>query len=335
MSVTIQYYGEHQCEAVYGSGKKKNEQCNNKAYYEYDGKLLCGQHTKGYKERKDLPKNPNKNAIRTEKIHDHQASVDEAQKRNQANGVRGDVIVRKMRMMQAVEDVPSYLKVFPNFKHGNRKDGFGCSSLSPMSLGPIHHIMPGIPPANTIEAWHQQSKAYPCDVDENGDPTPEFKAKRIKEFESTEPPRRHKYDTKDLKKMAGEENDNTKPTGKGGVNINKPLYSVFYNKDGEEHRFSYFGSRYFYCKAYERLAPLQKEFALLRQMLDDGINLQICGYDGYPVTESLLDHYYDTDRPFGHELVLYTLLTVDDPRNYPWNITYENNKDMYEGVGLE
>jgi len=39
-----------------------------------------------------------------------------------------------------------------------------------------------------------------------------------------------------------------------------------------------------------------------------------------------MDHYVDDLRPFGHELV------IDNPRNYPWNIYYENNKAIYSGV---
>ena len=29
------------------------------------------------------------------------------------------------------------------------------------------------------------------------------------------------------------------------------------------------------------------------------------------------DHYLDSSKPFGHELVLYTMLTIN-PENYPW-----------------
>jgi len=69
--------------------------------------------------------------------------------------------------------------------------------------------------------------------------------------------------------------------------------------------------------------------------LEQGYNLQIVGYDGYNVDKSLKKHYSDTKKPFGHELVLYTLLTIQNPKEYPWNIEYDNNKDIYEGVGIE
>ncbi len=44
-------------------------------------------------------------------------------------------------------------------------------------------------------------------------------------------------------------------------------------------------------------------------------NSQICGYDGYHVNKSIEEHYRDVSCPFGHELVLYSLLTTD---KYPW-----------------
>ena len=43
-------------------------------------------------------------------------------------------------------------------------------------------------------------------------------------------------------------------------------------------------------------------------MIDYGFNLRIVGYDGYNVTMPLEEHYKDISRPFGHELVLYSML---------------------------
>ena len=41
-----------------------------------------------------------------------------------------------------------------------------------------------------------------------------------------------------------------------------------------------------------------------------------------------MSHYKDVSNTFGHELVLYTLLTVEDPYKYPWNIYYNDNISM-------
>ena len=40
----------------------------------------------------------------------------------------------------------------------------------------------------------------------------------------------------------------------------------------------------------------------------------------------------DTTKPFGHEMVLYTMLKEDSRNNYPWNIYYKENQDIYNGL---
>ena len=62
-----------------------------------------------------------------------------------------------MGMMKPPEHIDGYLKVFPNFKHQNRKDGFGCASLSPKALGPVSD---GSRHAKNIENFHQGAKIF-------------------------------------------------------------------------------------------------------------------------------------------------------------------------------
>lgn len=53
-------------------------------------------------------------------------------------------------------------------------------------------------------------------------------------------------------------------------------------------------------------------------MIEDGYNLRICGYDAYdPHHYNMEDCYCDISRPFGHELVLYTMLTEPEEK-WPW-----------------
>ena len=66
--------------------------------------------------------------------------IEEARILNQSLNKLGNVIVCKMKMMKSPDYNKGYLNVFPNFKHQFRTDGFGCSSLSPMSLGPSLRI---------------------------------------------------------------------------------------------------------------------------------------------------------------------------------------------------
>ena len=59
-------------------------------------------------------------------------------------------------------------------------------------------------------------------------------------------------------------------------------------------------------------------------MRKKGYNLQICGFDAYHVKnatpKTLLKCYEDISRPFGHELVLFTMLCIKNEEDYPWRI---------------
>lgn len=76
-----------------------------------------------------------------------------------------------------------------------------------------------------------------------------------------------------------------------------------------------------------RAIVLKEQFLMIKKMLTDGYNICICGYDAYdPVTSDnrhmniadIIEHaYLDASRPFGHELVIYTLLALE-PSAYPW-----------------
>ncbi len=134
-------------------------------------------------------------------------------------------------------------------------------------------------------------------MDENGNPSELYVKNRLA-FYLDPVPHRHKY--------VGTE-----------TNKNIPKFFVWRDKEGKEHRLTYVESRQFYCNFYERLAPLQDDFKKLVQMLDNGTNLQIIGYDAFPLTGTLEEAYLDPSKPFGHELCLYALLTAK-PEEYPW-----------------
>jgi len=191
-----------------------------------------------------------------------------------------------MRMMKSVKYNYGYLNIFPNFRHGNRKDGVGMSELSPMSMGPIKHSQNDVPEAKNLENFHQFSKCFESEIDKNGNPNSLFFENREKGF--LDPiPHRHK------------ENSGNK---------NVPLF-FFWN----EKKFTYIQSRQFYTTFYERFALQSKQFEKLKKYLEDGYNLCICGYDAYDITKSLEEHYLDGSKPFGHELVLYSLLVGECP----------------------
>jgi hypothetical protein len=288
------FYGESSCCAV----KKDGNGCANKAYY-VGG--LCGVHYPRNKEKIALPKNPDGKKIKEEKKKSHEESVELAAERNRDEGKSGKIIVSKMRMMKSVEDVDGFLKVFPNHRHGGRTDGLGVPELSPMVLGPVKHREPDFPPAQNIENYFQSSKVYPHEADEEGNPLPQFYETRRKMFES-EIPERHKFPG--LKE--------------------KPLYSVFFEREGKEHHYSYVASRQFYCRQYQKLAFKTEALQKLFDLVERGYNLQILGYDGFDLDsevenlkEIIAEHYRDGSKPFGHEAVLFTLMTLNS-EDYPW-----------------
>lgn len=159
------FYGESLCENTYLSGKKKGKRCTNYAYYVKEEKYLCGVHSKP--PRTKLPVNPRKKEIEAKKLTNEKKIIEEVANNNLLKGLRGNLVCSKLRMMKKPEDIKGYLKVFPNFKHQNRKDGFGCSSLSPKALGPINHNMLNLPPAKNLENYHQFSKFFLFEVKDN------------------------------------------------------------------------------------------------------------------------------------------------------------------------
>lgn len=281
------YYGEEKCTGTLAKGGP----CRNMGYYLDKGKVRCGVHS-SKTSRTKLPVNPEKKANEEKVLSKHFESVVEKALEQEGNG---KVILTKMRMMRKPEFVSGYLNVFPNFLHQTRKDGFGCSSLSPKSMGPIDHGQPGLPIALNLENFHQGNKVFPSEVDEKGEPSATFFETQRKMYLDAKP-HRHKAEAK-------------------GKNI--PAFSVWVDKDGKRHKLTYFESRQFYSHFYERIAKDLPDFQTLQEKLRQGYNLNICGYDAYMPQGSIEECYLDTSRPFGHELVLYTMLVFPE-NEWPW-----------------
>ncbi len=278
----LPFHGEESCFGKTANGGA----CRNKAYYLdriKPGRFFCGVHTRS---RVSLPIDPNFKAKRQARQED---IVNSALMVLALDGPKekGNIVLYKMKMMKDVEVVPGFLPVFPNYRHGGRKDGIGVPALSPKSLGPIPSIG-GLPPALNLENWWQGSKVYPNQADGEGNPTESFFVTRNSMYNDPIP---HRYHPESGKK-------------------NAPLYWLYVDEDGKEYRFKYVESRQFYCQLYEQLVPKTEDFKRLVSLLNDGVNLQICGYDAYSIDGlNLRDCFLDGSRPFGHELVLYSLLT--------------------------
>lgn len=309
----LPFYGEETC----WSSRPEPDGCKNKAYYwvpvkNGEGRLSCGVHARDPSARKDLPKRSpeSRRKLAEKKKQKEDLEIRLALEANLEAGRQGHVIVSKLRMMKAPPDVEGYLKVFPNFRHDGRTDGLGMSELSPMSLGPVNHTQPGLPPALHIEGLHQGQKCFPA-YQKNGKPTKDWYQTRLEMYSG--PPKRHHPGAK---------------SADGSKNV--PLYSIWVLPDGTEAKLSYVESRQIYCTYYERLATQTKSFKKLKRLRKSGTNLQIIGYDGYDLKlspdlqenpskmEKIFEKYYlDGSRPFGHEVVLACLLLLKQDQ-FPW-----------------
>lgn len=307
------YSNQIKCQALYSSGKKRGTRCTNGAYYKKDAKYLCGVHSRGGN-RIVLPVDPNKDAKIKAANAARKSRVLEVMVLNQQKNQQGYVACTKLRMRKAVRHLDGYLSVFPNFKHDGRKDGYGASSLSPMSLGPVDHRQPETPIAANIENFFQGSKCYETEMT-NGNPGPSFYINRNNMFEDPIP-HRHKLVLSD---------DTHLPSGTVLKDVSSPKFFVWRRQSGEYVKLNYIQSRQFYCTYYERLAVQTYKFKDLKYKLSRGININIVGYDsrdllevaGTTYAEKLLNCYLDKTKPFGHELVLASLLVLE-PKQYPW-----------------
>jgi hypothetical protein len=246
---------------------------------------------------------------------DHEESIRVAAAERRAKGQVGSVTMAKLGMFHKPKPEPGVKQVRPNFKHE-------LKTLSPKFLGPVKHHEPGVPEALTIENFHQFSKVFPHELDQNKLPCPDFFKTRDSGFKDPVP-HRHKLAPEKIKALR------TKAKGSNAVNI--PSYAFHVRQDGTDVRLSYVGSRALYSIWYEHLAPQQEHFRELKALLQDGVSICLVGYDGWPVTRPLAEHYEDTRVPFGHEAVLLCLLTLS-PENFPWRQYIAAYPEVYRGL---
>ncbi len=291
------FHGEIKCQALV---KATGKPCTNFAYSEDGGAYKCNVHAKKAT-RKELGKNPRAAEIALREQQLREAAALRAAAANAAQQQRGRVICTKFRPRKKVAYVDGYTAVFPNRRHQNRSDGIGCSSLSPMCMGPVEHGQPGLPPALSIENFHQFGKVFPSELDEKGEPASAFFETQLVGYRDPAP---HRH----------------KPTADSAIKSkNIPAYAVWKRRDGTLVKCSYIESRQFYCTFYERLSAGLPDLAHLRALIAAGHNLQIVGYDANNdlAPENVDEWYLNPAKPFGHESVLFAILTVPEDR-WPW-----------------
>jgi hypothetical protein len=118
------------------------------------------------------------------------------------------------------------LAVFPNAMHGDTAEGFGCATLSPKTIGPVHHCDPNLPAAKNLENDYQFSKVFHCNDRDSIGVYPSWYQQRSSGYASPNP---HRHS----------------PSSDNGKNT--MLYSLFSNSSGQPRQYTHIESRLFYC----------------------------------------------------------------------------------------
>jgi hypothetical protein len=289
------FSSEHACKHFGAKGK-----CANKArWVDHSKSLWCGVHAR---QRQNtcvaLPKRPKvttkgsafqqqQMAARVSQLRNHNVTIRERTQINTKEGRVSHLLCAKL--LTPVPLIPGYLNILVHVKRsGFRPDGLGCSTLNPKLLGPIYHLQPDLPPAANLSNLHRANHVFPCDLDALGNPTSQF-------FE------------KQKALYTAHADAAMKPR------VEKPVYVIWQLPSKTWRHLTLVESRQIYCHFYAKLVRPLPEFQKLVQLMQQGVNLQILGVDGYHPIRSLEVHYLDATRPFGVELILYCMLRNTAP----------------------
>lgn len=312
-------------------GERKCTQCERLAYYTQYGIPRCGFHSKK-STRRNMPLNPVKEAEKRAKMQNYYAAA--------CANTEKKISLRRLHQFGAF--TPSelgFFTVLPNMFSGgpffpspaHPDFVIKLRNFSPMRLGPIEHLEPDLPVAKSLENWYQGRKVFRSEVVDvdGGDLTPLPRAleARMKRYQDSTPHRHKLGNTKKKHMEAAGLAD--------GENVNVALYTLFRNRfTREEKRYTYIQGRMFYCCWYERLVRRQKEWERLLALYKEGRSLLICGPDARdhegPLSQSLIcDWYRDESIPFGHEMVLATMLFLhESPLVQPWRCAWNDEFGM-------
>jgi hypothetical protein len=181
-----------------------------------------------------------------------------------------------------------------------------------MILGPVEHGQPDLPPAKNLENFRHANTVFSTEVSIAGNPSGDWYDKR-RALYMDPVPHVHKLWTTKAERVEI-----------GWARWALPVYHVFVDADGTARRYTEVESRRFYCRLYAKLASHANTYLYLRDhWIANGYNIQIAGYTGRPIGKpgcpSIEEHYLDGSQPFGHELILYTMLTTPPDHIYPWD----------------
>ena len=316
------FAGTVPCQQTCNAGKQTQSPCTEKARYVVfrndHQQYVCGHHAKCSKTKLPVMSEDQARAYR-----DLQNAAFDALAKNQADenktaGKRGTVILHRMRMMHNVERLAGYTDVYPNFRHYNPSGGIGMSGLSPKSPWLVEHGQPGLPPAQNIENFWQFSKRYSWETKES------FEKHREWGYRAETP---HRHKTPETVRLCMEElgeyasfEERLRLSHSNHTSFVCEAF-VWRDQEGKEHDLGVVEARTHYCSLYERYVKTRPEFHTLQEMLKNGGNIRLCGYDAHPITkETYLHEYNSSVHPFGHERQLWVMLSIDESL-WPWKLT--------------
>ena len=278
--------------------------CSRKAHF---GVYYCRAHTPT--SGTPLPKRPRRplGAQTAVKYAAQLWSIERGRYYNHKMGVPGIVLCARLIPHRTPKSMPLTLDVIVDDTPCGRTNGITCKELAPKYLGPIiTHIGKqlrgsvitnnGKHLAHNLVNFYHGLQCYPSEIDSQTQQLlPIFFTHRDELW--TDP--------------VGQD---YKLTLRGAVQC-----CIWEDDTGVIHKLTPVEARQFYCTFYERLVKVHPEFIRLEQLRTDGTNIILRGLHGRPIHNSCIETaYLNPDEPFGHELILYHMLTTPNPTDYIW-----------------
>lgn len=217
--------------------------------------------------------------------------IEEARQRNALYSQPGTVRLQRQFHFRDKSVENKRWRALPGFRNISVSSGAKkWKVLSPLYLGPVEHEeMDGegnaLPPALSLEQLWRSCAVHKEDIGQDGKPNAQWHERRRDAF--TQP-------LKSGKRRSGE----------------APIYWFWRGQQLGliEAR------KEIYCHLYAALVVETELYRELNLLVQQGFNLQLFGYEAYDFIEqgkSLLEAIEDREASFGHEFVLYGLLTRD------------------------
>lgn len=221
--------------------------------------------------------------------------IDEARQRNALYGQAGSVRLQQQYHFRDKSVQDKRWRRLPGFR--NISVGSGAKkwkALSPLYLGPVSHAEEdsagALAPAGSLDNLWRYSQVFAEDVGKDGEPNEAWLQRRRLGFALPKGERQ----VRGSKRRSNE----------------APLFWYWRG----QHLDAVTARKEIYCHLYAALVVDCDLYRELDLMVQQGFNIQLFGYEAYDFVEeskTLLQAIEDPQGSFGHEFVLYGLLTRD------------------------